>query len=158
MPKKTSAILLSGILSLGLLAGCGGSGHATSTSSASSGYASEYPSQYKETYFQANHCGSAEGDSTSSCECQVKYIEAHLPYKALEEGSPEHAKAEEVLNEAPSHCSSGEHTPSEEAAHNKAVEGQEQYDKAYSEQEQKDKPEEEHLREIESKVRYERGE
>jgi hypothetical protein len=136
------------------LAGCGGSSHPKSSAKATS---SSYPTQYKQDYFAANHCGEADGDSTSSCECQVKYIEAHVPYRDLEEGSSEHAKAEEAMNEAPSHCE-GEHTPAEEEAHNNAVKAQEQESKAYSEQEQRDRPEKEHLREIEEKVRYEHGE
>lgn len=152
MRAKTSILLAVGLL----LAGCGGSSKSqpSSTSDPTSS-ASNYPAQYKESYFQTNHCGSEDGDSTSSCECQVKYIEAHLPYKDLEEGAPEHAKAEEVLNEAPSRCEA--HTASEEAAHNNAVKGQEEEGRAYSEQEQKDKPEEEQLQKDKEKVEYEDG-
>jgi hypothetical protein len=136
-----------------LLAGCGGSskGQANDPSSAST-----YPAQYKEAFFKAHECGSG-GYSVANCECQIRYIEAHAPYSSLEEGSPEHTKAEEALNQAGSTCSEEIHTPEEEAAHNNAVKAQEEESKAYSEQEQKDKPEEEHLHEIEGKVRYEDG-
>lgn len=151
MRTKTLILLAVGLL----LGGCGGSKSTGGATTSASGYASEYPAQYKTDYFAANHCGSSDGDSTSSCECQVQYIEAHLPYKDLEEGAPEHAKSEEVLNEAPSHCEA--HTASEEAAHDNAVKAQEAEGQVRSEQEQKDKPEEEHLHEIEEKVRYEDG-
>jgi hypothetical protein len=153
MRTQVSILLVIGLL----LAGCGsGSSSSSTTQSTTASYAVEYPSQYKETYFQANHCGSEDGDSTSSCECQVQYIEAHAPYKDLEEGSPEHAKAEEVLNEAPSHCSS-EHTPSEEAAHNSAAEGQQKSEQAYSEEQKRLEPEEERIHKIQEKVEYEDG-
>jgi hypothetical protein len=98
MPTKRTAILLVGIL---LLAGCGGGSKQAPSTTDPPSSASSYPTQYKADYLADNHCGSAEGDSTSSCECHVKYIEANLPYKDLEKGSSEHAKAEEVLNEAP---------------------------------------------------------
>jgi hypothetical protein len=140
-------------VSLVLLAGCGGSKPAQATTPSS---ASSYPAQYKDAFFKAHECGSG-GYTVANCECQIKYVEAHAPYSSLEEGSPEHAKAEEALNQAGSTCSEESHTPAEEAAHSKAVEGREDYNKAYSEQEQKDKPEEEHLHEIEEKVRYEDG-
>jgi hypothetical protein len=154
MPNKTSAIQLAGTLAaILLLAGCGGSKPTASTSADPS--SGSYPAQYKEDYFAANHCDSSEGDSTSSCECQVKYIEANLPYKDLEEGSSEHAKSEEVLNEAPSHCEA--HTSSEEAAHDNAAKAQEDESRAYSEQEHKDKPEEEQLQKDKEKVEYEDG-
>jgi hypothetical protein len=156
MWAKTSRFRIGGLVGVLLLAGCGGSSKSQSSSTNDPPSSSSYPAQYKEDYFADNHCGTAEGDSTSSCECQVKFIEAHLPYKDLEEGSSEHAKAEGVLNEAPSHCEA--HTASEEAAHDNAVKAQEGESKAYSEQEQKDKPEEEHLHEIEEHVRYEHGE
>jgi hypothetical protein len=152
MWAKTSILLATGLL----LAGCGGSSKSqpSSTSDPTSS-ASTYPAQYKEAFFKAHECGSG-GYSVANCECQIRYIEAHAPYSSLEEGSPEHAKAEEALNQAGSTCSE-EITPAEEAAHNNAVKAQEEESRAYSEQEQKDKPEEEQLQKDKEKVEYEDG-
>jgi hypothetical protein len=151
---KTSRLLVLGLV---LLAGCGGSSKSqpSSTSDPTSS-ASAYPAQYKEAFFKAHECGSG-GYSVANCECQIRYIEAHAPYSSLEEGAPEHAKAEEALNQAGSTCSEEAHTPAEEAAHNNAAKAQEEESKAYSEQEQKDKPEEEQLQKDKEKVEYEDG-
>jgi hypothetical protein len=138
-------------VSLMLLAGCGGS----KPTQASSTPSSAYPTQYKEAFFKAHECGSG-GYTVANCECQIKYVEAHAPYSSLEEGSPEHAKAEEALNQAGSTCSEEIHTPAEEA-HDNAVKAQEGESRAYSEQEQKDKPEEEQLQKDREKVEYEDG-
>lgn len=155
MWAKTSRFGIGGLLGVLLLAGCGGSKPSNASNPSSS--ASSYPAQYKEAFFKAHECGQSNGYSVANCECQIRYVEAHAPYKALEEGSSEHAKAEEALNQAGSTCSEESHTPAEEAAHNSAVEGQQKYNKAYSEQEQKDKPEEEQLQKDKEKVEYEDG-
>jgi hypothetical protein len=157
MPTKRTASLLVGIPILLLLVGCGSASKPTGSVSQPSGYTASYPAQYKEAFFKAHECGSG-GYTVANCECQITYVEAHAPYSSLEEGAPEHAKAEEAMNRAGSTCSEETHTPAEEAAHNKAAEAQQQYNRAYSEQEQKDKPEEEHLHELEEKARYEHGE
>jgi hypothetical protein len=145
-------------LALVLLAGCGGSSKSSSTNGVGSENpgASAYPAQYKTAFFKAKSCGEPNGYSTSSCECQIKYVEAHVPYKWLEEGSSEHAKAEEAMNEAPSHCSS-EHTSSEEASHNSATEAQSKEQELYAQKQKEDEPEEAQLQKDREKVEYEDG-
>jgi len=169
MWAKTSRFGIIGLVGALLLAGCGGSSQGTcniasacgsKVSSTTNGHSAEYPSQYKEAYFRGNKCGTEDGDSTSSCECQIKYIEAHLPYKDLEEGSSEHAKSEEVLNQAASQCfgeHASEHTPAEEAAHNSAVEGEQKYQELKEQKERELQPEEERVEKIKEKVEYEDG-
>jgi hypothetical protein len=151
MWAKTSRLLVLGLV---LLAGCGGSKSSNPSNPSSS--ASTYPAQYKEAFFKAHECGSG-GYSVANCECQIRYIESHAPYSSLEEGAPEHAKAEEALNQAGSTCSEESHTPAEEAAHNSAAEGQQKYDEAYAQKQQELKPEEERIHKIQEKVEYEDG-
>jgi hypothetical protein len=106
--QHRAGLRLVAVASALLFGGCGSATSQTDfgveTAPASS-YASQYPAQYREAYFRDHECGLASGYTMANCECQLTYIEARVPYEWLEAGSGHHAQTEEILNEAPRHCS-----------------------------------------------------
>ncbi len=165
MRKRLVALMV--MLAVGsLLSGCGSSKasesgtNAAERSGTSSSYAAEYPQQYKEDFFNERKCGEEHGYTTAHCECEYRYIEAHVPYRSLEQGSPDHSKAEEAQNEASTQCLSPtqEHTPAEEEAHDRSLENHRKVEEEYARQEKEDQPAEEKLQKIREKLEYEHGE
>lgn len=92
------------------LSGCGGGSasppagnHSTETATkarGNDGYASQYPSEYRNHFFRSRQCG--EGDA--ACECELNYVEAHVPYSWLEEGSGQYAATEEEMDAGSEYC------------------------------------------------------